>query len=301
MGIPLCADHHAASQDGLSRIELTVAGGKRASTARTYLAPAMGRRNLTVHTGAHVTRIVLEGRRATGVEYVRAGSPQSVRATREVILCGGAYHSPHLLQVSGIGLRHTCESVGVKVLHDLPGVGANLVEHPNLLNIYRLQSRQGFTKYLRFDRAALAVLRWYWHGEGPFSTAGSTGNLFLRTQPGLSRPDIQIVSVSVHQHAKLWFPLLTQPPEYAITARIGVLHPQSRGWVRLRSANPLDLPRFCFNMLTEPADVEAMVRALEPLASCTPRHRCASRLPLSCCPDRACARRKRSSLICAGK
>jgi choline dehydrogenase len=153
--------------------------------------------------------------------------------------------------------------VGVKVLHDLPGVGSNLVEHPNLLNIYRLSGRSGFTKFLRFDRAAMAVLQWYFRGEGPFATAGSVGNLFMYTRPGLSRPDVQVVSVSVHQHAKLWFPLLTPRPEYAITARIGVLHPQSRGWVRLRSANPLDTPRFRFNMLTEQADVDAMVRALE--------------------------------------
>ncbi len=100
-------------------------------------------------------------------------------------------------------------------------------------------------------------------GDGPFTTAGSMGNLILRSRAELDRPDIQIVVVSVHQHAKLWFPMLTAPPVYAITARIGVLHPQSRGWVRLRSADPFALPQFRFNMLTEQADVEAMVRALK--------------------------------------
>jgi choline dehydrogenase len=263
MGIPLCNDHHAESQEGLSRIELTVTRGRRSSTARVYLEPAKGRPNLTVRTHAHVTRVTLEGQRATGVEYLRSGNVMRVRAKREVVLCGGAYNSPQVLQLSGIGPAKHLEEAGVKVLHDLPGVGENLIEHPNLLNIYRLKGKLGFAKYLRFDRAALAVAKWYLSGTGPFVNAGSVGNLILRSREGVERPDIQIVSVSVHQHARLWFPLVTAPPAYALTARIGVLHPQSRGWVRLRSADPLATPRFCFNMLTERADVEAMVRALQ--------------------------------------
>ena len=262
MGLPLCDDHHAESQDGLSRIELTVNRGRRASTARAYLRPAMARPNLTVLTGAQVTRVTLDGNRATGVEYVRDGKLESARAASETILCGGSYNSPQLLQLSGIGPAATLEPAGVKVLHELPGVGENLVEHPNLLNIYRMKGKLGFTKFLRFDRATLAVLRWYLFGEGPFTTAGSVGNLFMRSREGLSRPDIQIVTVAAHQHAQLWFPMLTQPPVYAMTGRIGVLHAQSRGWVRLRSANPLDTPRICFNMLTEAADVDTMVRAV---------------------------------------
>ncbi len=263
MGLPICNDHHAESQEGLSRIELTVRRGRRASTARAYLGPAKDRPNLTVRTHAQVTRVTLEGLRATGVEYLRNGTPERVRAAREVVLCGGAYNSPQVLQLSGIGPAEHLESAGVKVLHHLPGVGENLIEHPNLLNVYRLRGKRGFTKFLRFDRAALAVAQWYLLGSGPFVTAGSVGNLIMRSNEGLRRPDIQIVSVSVHQHAQLWFPLFTPPPVYALTARIGVLHPQSRGWVRLRSADPLATPRFCFNMLTETADVEAMVRALK--------------------------------------
>jgi choline dehydrogenase len=263
MGLPIVDDHHAEQQEGLSRIELTVSGGRRSSTSRSYLEPAKNRPNLTVLTGAHVTRITLEGTRATGVEYLRNGQVTQVRAAREVVLCGGAYNSPQVLQLSGIGPAAHLESVGVKVLHDLPGVGENLIEHPNLLNIYELHGKLGFTKYLRFDRAALAVMQWFLRGNGPFTTAGSVGNLILKSSAGLDRPDIQIVVVSVHQHAQLWFPMLTPRPVYAITARIGVLHPQSRGWVRLRSADPLAMPRFRFNMLTEPADVDAMVRALK--------------------------------------
>lgn len=263
MGLPLCSDHHAESQDGLSRIELTVSRGRRASTARSYLHPAASRSNLTILTNAQVTRVTLEGNRATGVEYLRSGALQTARATRDVILSGGAYNSPQVLQLSGIGPAEALESVGIKTLHDLPGVGSNLIEHPNLLNIYETRGKHGFTKFLRYDRAVLAVLEWYLFGRGPYATAGSVANIFMHSREGLTRPDIQIVSVAVHQHAQLWFPMLTKDPVYAVTARIGVLHPQSRGWVRLRSSNPLDAPRIRFNMFTEQADIDTMVRGLK--------------------------------------
>src|SRR4051812_5537007 len=145
MGVPLVEDHHAEQQEGFSRIELTVSGGRRASTSRVYLEPAKNRPNLTVLTGAHVTRVTLEGTRATGVEYLRNGQVTRVRAAREVVLCGGAYNSPQVLQLSGIGPAAHLESAGVKVLHELPGVGENLIEHPNLLNIYELRGKLGFT------------------------------------------------------------------------------------------------------------------------------------------------------------
>jgi choline dehydrogenase len=255
-------DHHAGATEGLSRIELTVARGSRASTSRAYLAPARGRKNLTVRTQAQVARVTLEGRRATGVEVVKNGGVERVRARREVIVSGGSYLSPQILQLSGIGPPAVLEAAGVTVRHPLPGVGENLVEHPNLLNIYRLKDEQGFTRFLRYDRAALAVLQWKLFGKGPFTTAGTVANLIVRSGSAVTRPDIQIIDVAVHQHATLWFPRLTPPPVYALTARIGVLHPRSRGWVRIHSDDPAALPRFQFNLLKEPEDVEAMIHAL---------------------------------------
>ena len=219
----------------------------------------MPRPNLTILTEAQVLRVTLEGLRATGVEYLSNGQLERARAGCEVILCGGAYNSPQLLQLSGIGSAAQLSALGIPVVHDLPGVGENLIEHPNLLNIYRLRDKLGFTRFLRFDRAALAVLRWRLRGDGPFATAGTVGNLFLRTEPGLARPDVQIVTMSVHQTAQLWFPFVTKAPTYALTSRIGVLHPRSRGWVRLRSANPLDAPRIQFNMFCDGRDLETMV------------------------------------------
>lgn len=263
LGLPACQDHNGAEQDGISRVELTTMAGRRASSARAYLHPAMKtRQNLTVLTRAQVTRVVLEGTRAVGVEYLRDGKVEQVRADREVILSAGTYKSPQLLLLSGIGPADHLRSIGADVVHDLKGVGENLQEHPNLLNIYRTKGKQGLSRYLRLDRATLSVMQWALTGEGPFATAGTMANIFTRTRPELRRPDIQIIAMPVHQHAELWFPGITKPPVYAYTARVGVLHALSRGWVRLRSADPLDLPRIRFNMFTEQADMDAMIKAV---------------------------------------
>ena len=263
MGLLVSNDHNAASQDGISRIELTTNFGRRASSARAYLHPAMSRPNLTVLTKAQVTRVLLEGRRAVGVEYLRDGKLEKVHAAREICLSGGSYNSPQLLMLSGIGPADHLRSVGVEVAHDLPGVGQNLLEHPNLLNIYQANGPLGLTRFLRWDRAMLSVLDWYFRGKGPFATAGTIANIFLKSRPELDRPDIQLITMPVHQHGELWFPGLTRKPKYAFTSRVGALHTISRGWVKLRSADPLDHPRILFNFFAEKTDLDAMVRAVK--------------------------------------
>jgi choline dehydrogenase len=263
-GLTPSSDQNGLEQEGISRIELTTNQGRRASSSRAYLHPVMkSRGNLSVVTKAHVTRVLLEGMRAIGVEYVRNGKVERAYADREVVLSGGTYNSPQLLMLSGIGPADHLRSVGIEVAHDLKGVGENLHEHPNLLNIYRTKGKLGFTRHLRLDRATLSVLRWALFRDGPFATAGTTANIFMRTKPESVSPDIQIIAMAVHQHADLWFPGLTKAPQYAFTARIGVLHALSRGWVRLRSADPFDRPRIQFNMLTEQGDVDAMVDAVK--------------------------------------
>jgi choline dehydrogenase len=263
-GLAVCEDQNGAEQDGVSRVEITTNAGRRASSARAYLYPAMKlRQNLTVTTRAQATRILLDGRRAVGVEYLRNGKVERVHADREVVLSGGPYNSPQLLMLSGIGPADHLRSVGIDVVQDLKGVGENLQEHPNLLNIYRADGRLGLTRHLRWDRATLAVMRWALLGTGAFATAGTVANIFIRTRPGLERPDIQIIAMPIHQHADLWFPLLTKPPVHAFTTRVGILHALSRGWVRLRSSDPLAHPRIRLNMFAEPADLGAMVNAVK--------------------------------------
>ena len=263
-GLPVCADPNGAEQIGISRIEVTTNSGRRASSARAYLHPVMkARKNLSVATKAQTTRILFDCRRAIGVEYLRDGKLERVHVDREVVLCAGTYNSPQLLMLSGIGPADHLRSVGIDVVQDLKGVGENLQEHPNLLNIYRESGKLGLTRHLRLDRATLAVMRWALAGQGPFATAGTMANIFIRSRPELARPDIQIIAMPIHQHAELWFPLLTRPPVYAFTSRVGILHALSRGWVRLRSSEPLDLPRIRFNMFAEQADLDGMVAAVK--------------------------------------
>jgi len=263
-GLQVCHDHNGADQEGISRIEVNTNKGRRASSARAYLHPAMkSRSNLTVLTKAQTMRVLMEGKSARGVEYLKDGKLQRVHADREVVICAGTYASPQLLMLSGIGPADHLRDVGVDVVQDLPGVGQNLQEHPNLLNIYRANGKLGLSRYLRLDRATWSVMRWALTGEGPFAMAGTMANIFMRSRPELERPDVQIITMPVHQHAELWFPWLTKKPVYAFTARVGVLHALSRGWVKLRSSDPRDLPRIRFNMFQEKADLDAMVDAVK--------------------------------------
>ncbi|MBV8913443.1 MAG: GMC family oxidoreductase N-terminal domain-containing protein, partial [Acetobacteraceae bacterium] len=242
-GVPVCDDPNGPEQEGISRMEATVGEGRRSSTARAYLYPAMGRPNLTVATGALTRRLLIERGRAAGVEYVRDGRLEQARAEREVVLCGGAYNSPQILMLSGIGPPDHLREVGITPIHDLPEVGQNLAEHPNILNDYKARGTLGLTRHLRMDRAAVLTSRWLLRKDGVFATNGTSANIFLRTAPGLDRPDVQLTCLPVSNTAQLWFPWTTPAPIYAFAVRIGVLHPLSRGWVKLRSADPNEKPR----------------------------------------------------------
>jgi choline dehydrogenase len=252
-------DPYAERQEGVSRVEVTIANGLRQSTARTYLAPAATRPNLTIITAAKTSRIVLDRGRAVGVDYRRDGVVHRVRAEREVILSSGAYGSPQVLMLSGIGRADHLRDIGIEVLHELPGVGQNLSEHPVCYTSFKTASRDTFTKFFRLDRATLNVLRWYLLRSGPFAGNGAYANIFMRTDPRLDRPDVQIICAAVGFDAALWFPGLTPPPIHRYSVSPAVLHPQSRGHVTLRSASPDDPPRILFNMLRERADMDTMI------------------------------------------
>lgn len=259
-GIAYNPDANGAAQDGISRMESTVRNGRRCSSARAYLHPAFGRPNLTIITGALALRVLLEGRRAVGVEYAQSGALKTARAEREVVLCGGAYNTPHLLLLSGIGPAEQLRQHGIAVAHDLPGVGENLAEHPNIINEYELNEDAGLTRHLRLDRAALAAARWFIGGTGPFAATGTCANVFARTLPGLDRPDVQMMCMPISGSAGLY---LLRPEVPRLAVRTGFLHPRSRGHVRLRSADPRDVPRITMNLLVEPEDMDGMLRALE--------------------------------------
>ena len=257
LGIPHNEDANGAAQDGISRMESTVRAGRRASSARAYLDAARARPNLTIATNAPARRIVIERGRAVAVEY---GQGHCAKAEREIILCAGAYNSPQVLLLSGIGPADELRALGIAPVHDLPGVGRNLADHPNIISEWELAEDAGLTRHLRLDRAARAAWQWAWHGSGPFACTGTSANLFLHSQAGLPQPDIQLMTMPVSGDAGLW--LAPRAPA-RISVRAGYLHPRSRGWVRLRSADPRDPPRILINMFGEDHDLDQMVRALE--------------------------------------
>lgn len=262
-GVPYCDDANGAEQDGISRMESTVGGGVRSSTARAYLHPAKQRANLVIHADALAHRIEIANGRAVGVRYQQRGQPREARAEREIIVCGGAFNSPQLLLLSGIGPADELRALGIEPVHHLPGVGRNLADHPNILNEYELKGSQGLTRHLRIDRAALSVIRWKLARSGPFALTGTSANVFARTLPGLDQPDIQMMTLPISNNAELWGPGLGRRPPFRLAVRTGYLQPKSRGWVKLRSTNPADPPRIQLNMFDDPGDLDAMVRAMQ--------------------------------------
>jgi choline dehydrogenase len=258
-GYPATDDYHGARTEGVQRNEMTICKGRRGSTARLFLAPAMARPNLTVETRALTTCVVFEGNRAVGVAFNREGRSETVRAG-EVILAGGVYGSPQVLMLSGIGPADHLRSLRIAPVVDLPGVGRNLVEHPFLLMGW--QPRPGvYGQQLRFDRAALSVLRWWLFGTGLFATNGAAGNVFIRTEPSCDRPDMQFTCMSTEVCAQgLSFP--GRPPKALLGVGVSMIRQDSRGVVTLRSADPADPPRILFNLFQEQSDVDRMVRGI---------------------------------------
>jgi choline dehydrogenase len=254
-GYPATDDIHGEQEEGVTLGELTIdPKGRRASTYSAYLKPALDRPNLTVITGASANRILLEGRRAVGVSYRKDGAEKSVRAGKEVLVCGGTYQSPQLLMLSGIGPTAHLREQGVEVVHDLPGVGENLREHAHVPLLFRATTNKTFLSQLRIDRAVTSVLRWKLTGAGPFSRQVNSANFILRTDPRLAQPDVQLWSNPIAITAQLWGPFVRHKQQHTFSGDVILLHPNSRGWVRLKSADPAEAPAIQLNLFADAAD-----------------------------------------------
>jgi len=254
-GFPRNADYNGAQQEGFGRSQYTIRDGRRSSSARAYLRPARRRRNLHVQTGAHVTRVLIEGARAIGVELVRAsGDLISVRASREVILCAGTFNSPQLLMLSGIGPAAHLREFGIKPLVDLP-VGKNLQDHLGAYLSYARLRPGAFHREMRFDRMAVSMIRAYLFGRGPGTVVPGGLHAFIKTRPELAVPDIEFMFRGTAPHPKLWFPLVRPAFLDGFGIRPTLLHPDSRGEILLRSADPRDPPRICYNFFSAPDDL----------------------------------------------
>jgi choline dehydrogenase len=262
VGIPFNDDQNGADSEGFGVPDLTIDKGERASTYSAFLRPAMARPNLTVLTYAQATRIVVENGRAVGVEYVREGNSHVAHAAREIVLSGGAYNSPQLLMLSGIGPADELRKVGIKPIHDLPGVGRNLQDHAGVSVINLANEPVGLVDNLRWDRLILSVLRWGVTGGGPVSRMPVVANGWYRSRPELERPDIQTLIGANGPTAGPWFPGIKKPAPRMFASRSGLQHPESRGWMTLASADPFAHPRIFFNLFSAPGDLAVLRHAV---------------------------------------
>ncbi len=251
-------DHNAATQDGFGAADYTIRNGERASAAQVFLKPAMSRPNLTVFTGAQAGRILFEGKRATGVEFIRDGKTETAKANREVILSGGAYNSPQVLMLSGVGPAAHLRENGIEVVHDAPDVGRHLQDHVHTGVAYNSDAMAHFTRDLRADRLALAGLNWLLFKRGHLATLPVACIGYVKTRPELATPDLELLMNRINPESLIWFPGLRKPKRGYLGTRVVLLHPESRGTVTLRSNNPLEKAVIRHNYLTAPGDIETI-------------------------------------------
>ena len=254
-GFPVTDDYNGEHQEGFGRGQYTIRDGYRSSAATAYLEPAKSRKNLDVETGAHATRVLLRGTRATGIEYVKtSGDTVRVEAAREVILSGGAFNTPPLLMLSGIGPAAHLADLGLKPVVDLP-VGKNLQDHLAAIVFFRRLDNGTFHRDMRIDRMAVSMIRAYVYGTGPGTVVPGGLHAFVKTRPELAVPDIEFMFRGAPAQTHLWFPLIrpAYPDGYGI--RPTLLHPDSRGEILLRSTDPRDPPRIVYNFFSAPNDL----------------------------------------------
>ena len=253
-------DFYGADFEGFSAPDFNVHRGERASTVTRFLRPAMRRANLQVVTDALARRVLFEARRASGVEYEVGGTTRTARAARAVVLCGGAFNNPQLLMLSGVGAAAELQRHGIAVLQDLPGVGRNLQEHQSISMIYDASGPFTFDRELRLDRMALAALRWQLFGTGPMAALPVSAQGFVRTDPALASPDLQLLISPVSMLAQPWFPGWRRGAGHVFSLACVLMRPESRGEVTLRSADPRDKPVIRLNLLQAEADRVAFRR-----------------------------------------
>jgi choline dehydrogenase len=257
-GYPRSVDVNGWRQEGFGRMDMTVKDGRRWSTANAYLKPAMGRNNLTVELHALTHRVLMENRRAVGVEYAQGGTVKRAMADREVILSAGAINSPKLLMLSGIGEGDHLKEHGIEVVHDLPGVGRNLQDHLELW--YQVSCTQPITlgSWLNpFGKLAIAA-RWLAFHNGLGATNHFEANGYIRSRAGLSFPDIQYHFIPV----AMGFDGSSKFQGHGYQAHLSPTKPASRGRVWLRSAAPADKPHMRFDYLSEAEDRATFRRAI---------------------------------------
>jgi choline dehydrogenase-like flavoprotein len=250
-------DNEGASLYQCTQFHSPERNGERCSAAAAYLHPVMDtRKNLTVITRAHATRILFEGRRAVGIEYRQGRDTRQVMARREVILCGGAFQSPQLLMLSGVGPRDALHHHGIETVHELPGVGQNLQDHIDFILAYKTRDADGIGISIRGALGMMGeMLKWRRHGNSIVASTIAEAGSFFRTDPSLDRPDVQthfVISI-VDDHARKIY------LGHGFSCHVCVLRPHSRGEVFLQDANPLSAPGIDPRFLSDDRDLKTLV------------------------------------------
>ncbi|HEY5800601.1 MAG TPA: GMC family oxidoreductase N-terminal domain-containing protein, partial [Burkholderiaceae bacterium] len=259
------ADFNGPEQEGVGRYQLTQKNGQRWSAARAYLHPAASRPNLTILTGARATRILLEGKRATGVTYWQDGREHSVTATREVLLCGGAINSPQLLMLSGIGDPEELTRHGIALRHALPGVGKNLQDHLDVLVVQRCTQHVSLgISWRTLLHHPVHLLNYLLFKKGPLTTNGAEGGGFIKSDPAQAIPDLQLHFTPAHLYDHGHTPRLAWNTlvGHGYALHVCDLRPKSRGRIGLHSADPLADARIEPDYLADPADMDTMLKGL---------------------------------------
>jgi len=257
-GYPITDDFNGAEQEGIGPYQVTHRNGERFSAAKAYLTPNLGRKNLTVFTESHTTRLLFEGRRAVGVEFRRAGRLEQVRANHEVLLAAGALQTPQILMLSGVGPAAELNRHGIAVLHDLPGVGRNLHDHVDAVQVVdapHLKETFGLS-FSALGRVMKAIPEWRRHRSGMLTTNFAEAGGFVKSDPSEAIPDLQlhfVVGKLIDHGRKTVF-------GHGYSAHVCVLRPLSRGSVTLASADPFAAPLIDPNFFDHPDDMRRLVR-----------------------------------------
>jgi choline dehydrogenase len=266
-GLPRNPDFNGARQEGVGFYQMTIRGGRRNSAARAFLRPAMRRGRVAVMTHAQATRLIWEGRRCTGVEVLRGGARQVLRARREVVLSAGAVGTPQLLMLSGVGDGEALRAMGLPVVHHNPNVGRHLSDHQGLNYTWRMR-QPTYNDVLRpWWGKGRAGAQWLFGGRGPLAMSINHGGGFFRTDPARERPNMQLYiqafSTLIPREGER--PVLSPDPFPGLSLGLSNCRPTSRGRIALRAPDPLAPPRITVNAYGTEEDIREMVAAVKVL------------------------------------
>ncbi len=255
-GYTPCPDQNGAIMEGFGRVQVMQKDGQRCSAAKAYLTPNRHRQNLHIETHAHATRILFDGKRAVGIEFVQKGVKRTLRARHELILSSGAFNSPQLLLLSGVGPTSQLLKFDIPVVHELPGVGQNLVDHIDYVHSYRVKSRNliGLSLAGAWD-IAKAAIRYCRRRSGPLTTNFAEACAFVKTSPELAQADIELaLTIAMFaDHGRTLY------RGHGLSLHACLLHPKSVGQLTLASADPMVAPLIDPAFLTHPDDIKTLI------------------------------------------